>query len=174
MSGIVAYLITAVTILIVHNVINKGEHSRELGIVTLVMVLGMTTSVIEQIIVVSGLITIIISRIDEETTTLFILGIIGLIVITGTKSLILLYIGLEIIGLTFYVLASRERKGIKSTEAGIKYFILGALSSGILLLGMSLAYATTGTTSLELVSGASATMIKIGLLFKLGATPFHM
>ena len=119
MSGIVAYLITAVTILVVHNVINKGEHSRELGIVTLVMVLGMTTSVIEQIIVVSGLVTIIISRIDEETTTLFILGIIGLIVITGTKSLILLYIGLEIIGLTFYVLASRERKGIKSTEAGL-------------------------------------------------------
>lgn len=179
MSSIVAYLIVAITIQIVHNVMaasgsSKGEQSRALGLITLVMILGMTTSAIVAVIVVSGIITIAIAEIDEETTTLFELGIAGLIIITGTDSLILIYLGLELIGLTFYILASRERKGVKSTEAGIKYFILGALSSGIMLLGMSLSYATTGTTSLELVTGASATMIKIGILFKLGATPFHM
>jgi len=174
MSAIVTYLIVAITILIVHNVIVNGANSRELGIVTLSLVLGMTDSAIVSIIVVSGLVTLIISKLDEETTTLILLGITGLIVLTGTSSLIIIYLGLELIGLTFYILASRERKGVKSTEAGIKYFILGALSSGILLLGISLAYATTGTTSLELVTGASATMIKIGLLFKLGAAPFHM
>ena len=186
MSAVVAYLIVAITIHIVHNVIYNGAYSREIGIIAMVLVLGMTDSVIESIIVVSGLTTMIISRPnydamegskggpDEETTTLFILGITGLIIITGTDSLIILYLGLELIGLTFYILASRERKGVKSTEAGVKYFILGALSSGILLLGMSLAYATTGTTSLELVTGSAATMIKIGILFKLGATPFHM
>jgi len=82
------------------------------------------------------------------------------------------------VGLTFYILASRERKGVKSTEAGIKYFILGALSSGIILMGMTIGYATTGTTSIELLTGSSepiaSTMIKVGLLFKMGAAPFHM
>ncbi|MBS0186148.1 MAG: hypothetical protein JSS34_07410 [Proteobacteria bacterium] len=174
MSIVVAYLIAAITIQLVHNVILDGAHSRELSSIVLLMILGMTDSAIVSIIVISGLVVLIISSIDEETTSLFLLGITGLIIITGTNSLIIIYLGLELIGLTFYILAARERKGVKSTEAGIKYFILGALSSGILLLGMSLAYATTGTTSLELVTGASATMIKIGLLFKVGATPFHM
>lgn len=176
MSAVVAYLIVAITIQLVHNVIAKGAHSREMSLITLAMVLGMTESTVVAIIAISGIVTIAISRLDEETTTLFVLAITGLIIITGTESLLILYLGLELIGLIFYILASRERKGVKSTEAGIKYFILGALSSGILLLGMSLAYATTGTTSLELVAntGASATMIKIGLLFKIGATPFHM
>lgn len=107
-----------------------------------------------------------------------IIGVTGLIALIGANTLIIIYLALELVGLTFYILASRERKGTKSTEAGIKYFILGALSSGILLLGMTLAYATTGTTSIELIAGTTdtlaSTLIKLGLLFKVGATPFHM
>ena len=138
----------------------------------------MTNNIMINIIVVSGVITLLVSKLEEETVSLMVLGVTGLIAITGTNTLIILYLALELVGLTFYILASRERKGAKSTEAGIKYFILGALSSGVLLLGMSLAYATTGTTSLEIITGATetlpSTLIKLGLLFKVGATPFHM
>jgi NADH-quinone oxidoreductase subunit N len=174
MSGIVTYLIIAITIHVTHNAIFNGAYSRELGIVTLGAGLLLTDSTIVAIILVSALIVLIISKLDEETITLFLLGVTGLIILSGTDSLLILFLSIELVGLTFYILAARERKGVRSTEAGVKYFVLGALSSGILLLGMSLAYATTGTTSLEMVTGASATMIKIGLLFKLGAAPFHM
>jgi NADH:ubiquinone oxidoreductase subunit 2 (subunit N) len=181
MSAIVCYLIVAITIHIVANILENGAHSRELGIVVLTMNIGMLSTTpatvsetIVGIITISGLIVLILSTLDEETTTLILSGITGLILITETNSLLILYLGLELIGLTFYILAARERKGIKSTEAGIKYFTLGALSSGILLLGITLNYATTGTTNIEIITGASATLIKIGLLFKLGAAPFHV
>lgn len=174
MSGIVVFLIVAITLHVTYNAIFNGAYSRELGIVTLGASLLLTDNTIVAIILVSALTTLIISSLDEETVTLFLLGVTGLIVLSGTDSLLILFLSIELVGLTFYILAARERKGVRSTEAGVKYFVLGALSSGILLLGMSLAYATTGTTSLEMVTGASATMIKIGLLFKLGAAPFHM
>ncbi len=173
MNTIIAYLIAAITIQISSNVLMKN-FSRELGIISLILALGLTDNTICLIILISALATISLSNIDEETISLFILSIIGLLVIVDTNSLIVLYLGLELIGLSFYILAGRERKGVKSTEAGIKYFILGALSSGILLLGISLTYAVTGSTSIDMITGASSTMLKIGLLFKLGAAPFHM
>ena len=102
------------------------------------------------------------------------LGIVGLIILTQAQSLMIIYLGMELIGLSFYVLAGRERKSMKSTEAGIKYFILGALSSGIFLLGITIVYAQTGSTDIELMGFTSQTLIIIGMLFKLGAAPFHM
>jgi NADH-quinone oxidoreductase subunit N len=174
MKEIIVYLIIALMVLITYNILYEGKDSKELSILTLAMALGLSDNPIEWIIAISGIVTMLLSTGDEETSTLFLLAIMGMLVIVNTNLLILIYLGLELIALTLYVLAARERKSVKSTEAGIKYLILGALSTGILLLGMSLAYATTGTTSLESVSGTAATLIKIGLLFKIGATPFHM
>ena len=111
---------------------------------------------------------------DRETIILFNTGIIGLMVVGGATELIKLYIGIEIVSLSFYILAGRERKGMKSSEAGIKYFVLGALSSGILLMGITIVYAQTGGTDIELIETVSRTLIIIGILFKLGAAPFHV
>jgi NADH-quinone oxidoreductase subunit N len=102
------------------------------------------------------------------------MGIIGLIIVGTTTGLLTMYLGIEIVGLSFYILAGRERKGAKSTEAGMKYFVLGAISSGILLMGITKVYAETGTTDIELIGTVSKTMVEVGILFKVGAAPFHM
>ena len=135
---------------------------------------GFSTSIVNQIVIISGIIVFLVGKIDGDTALLFLLGIIGLIVLGEAEALLVIYLGIELIGLAFYVLAGRERKGMKSTEAGIKYFILGALSSGIFLMGVTIVFAQTGTTDIELIDSASRVLIIVGLLFKLGAAPFHM
>jgi NADH-quinone oxidoreductase subunit N len=134
----------------------------------------MEDQIIRQIILISAIIIFLLSQLDTETTLLFFLGIIGLILLGIAEELIIIYLSVELVSLSFYVLAGRERKGMKSTEAGIKYFILGALSSGIFLMGITIVYAQTGTTDIELIDTTSRILIVIGLLFKLGAAPFHM
>jgi len=120
----------------------------------------------------------LLNKLDGATIILFLTGFIGLLVVIVTNNILELYVGLEIIGLSFYVLACRERKSIKSTEAGLKYFIIGALSSGFILLGVSILYQQTGIFELDSIlrieSPISWLLIKVGLLFKLGAAPFHM
>ena len=112
---------------------------------------------------------------------------IGMMMMVSSNSLLSLYMGLELQSLSLYVLASFHRNSLKSSEAGIKYFILGALSSGMLLFGVSLIYGFTGTVSYE---GIGATLqslevipfgvtfglafILAGLAFKISAVPFHM
>ena len=98
----------------------------------------------------------------------------------------MLYLAIELLSLSFYVLASIKRHSQHSTEAGLKYFLLGALSSGLLLFGMALVYAFTGATSFVAISEflwyssdsteilIGCTFIIIALLFKLAAAPFHM
>ena len=98
--------------------------------------------------------------------------------------LILFYLGIELQSLSLYILASIDRDNLKSTESGIKYFVLSALSSGLLLYGCSLLYGFTGSTNFELISqtldygntGAVFAMvfILVGLAFKVSAVPFHM
>jgi len=175
MSIVVAYLIISTMVMMLEGVrIGGGYETRELGIVGLMVALTMESGNIGQIILISGLLVLAIGKQDMETVLLSIMGIIGLIIVGTTTGLLTMYIGIEIVGLSFYVLAGRERKGLKSTEAGMKYFILGALSSGIMLMGITIVYAETGTTDLELIGSVSKTMIEIGLLFKMGAAPFHM
>ena len=134
----------------------------------------MEDSIIGKIILVSGMVVYMIGRVDGDTAVLMMMGIVGLIMIGEETSLMMIYIGIEIVGLSFYILAARERKGEKGTEAGIKYFVLGALSSGIMLMGITMVYAQVGTTELEMIESANREMIMIGVLFKLGAAPFHM
>ena len=94
------------------------------------------------------------------------------------------YLGLKLQSLALYILASIDRDNIRSSESGIKYFVLSALSSGLLLYGCSLLYGFTGSTNFDLISveldkentGAIFAMvfILVGLAFKVSAVPFHM
>ncbi len=114
------------------------------------------------------------------------LSAVGMMVMVSAGDLISLYMGLELQSLALYVVASLRRDSAKSTEAGMKYFVLGALSSGLLLYGASLTYGFSGTTSfsgiIQAVQGEHLSLgvlfglvfIVSGLAFKVSAVPFHM
>lgn len=116
-------------------------------------------------------------------------SVVGLLVLSCANDLILMYVGLELVGLSFYVLAAAPKGTTYSTEAGIKYYILGSFSSSVLLLGCSLLYGATGVTNFHKLTYLFFTppehalipltvlslgLIGAALLFKLGAAPFHM
>lgn len=106
----------------------------------------------------------------------------GMMIVISAHDFITMYLGLELLSLALYVLASFDRRSVRSSEAGIKYFLLGALSSGILLYGCSLVYGFAGTLDFTVLKqetlplGAELGIIFIlaGLAFKIGAVPFHM
>jgi NADH-quinone oxidoreductase subunit N len=120
-----------------------------------------------------------------EYPILVLFAALGMGIMVSATDLITLYIGLELNSLAAYVLAAFLRPDNRSAEAGLKYFVLGALASGILLFGMSLTYGFTGTTSFtginasiagELSNGAlfGIVFMLVGLAFKISAVPFHM
>jgi NADH-quinone oxidoreductase subunit N len=121
-----------------------------------------------------------------EFYTLTIFAVIGVMLLVSAGNLIMIYLGLELLTLSSYALVALNRDSSLSSEAAIKYFVLGALSSGMLLYGMSMVYGATGTLSLAQLHAAipSSTMphllvfglifMIIGIAFKLGAAPFHM
>ena len=120
-----------------------------------------------------------------EYGALFLLATLGMLMLISASDLIALYLGLELMSLPLYVIAASNRENLKSTEAGLKYFVLGALSSGMLLYGASLIYGFTGTVSFTGIakatqSGASVGLIFglvflfVGFCFKISAVPFHM
>ena len=109
----------------------------------------------------------------------------GMMVMISARDLVLLYLGLELMSLSLYVIASIDRDNLRSTEAGLKYFVLGALSSGMLLYGASLIYGFTGTVAFTGIAEAAKQSTSIGLIFglvflftglafKVSAVPFHM
>ena len=112
------------------------------------------------------------------------LSILGMFFMVSSNDIILFYLGLELQSLSLYILASMDRDNLKSSESGIKYFVLSALSSGLLLYGCSLLYGFTGSTNFDLIAdqlnkdntGAVFAMvfILVGLAFKVSAVPFHM
>ena len=125
------------------------------------------------------------NKIDKfEYPILIIAAILGMFVMVSSNNLIGLYLGIELQSLSLYVLAALNRDSVKSTEAGVKYFVLGALSSGLLLYGCSLIYGFTGSTNYFVIaekftSGNLAlsfglVFILVGLAFKISAVPFHM
>ena len=119
-----------------------------------------------------------------EYAILVMLSTVGMMVLISAGDLIMLYLGLELMSLALYVVAASHRDDTKSTEAGLKYFVLGALSSGMLLYGASLIYGFTGTVSfagiaVEAKSGNIGLLFGLvfllaGLCFKVSAVPFHM
>jgi NADH-quinone oxidoreductase subunit N len=88
-------------------------------------------------------------QLDYETPLVIILAIIGMLLLTSSQDMIVFYLAIELLSLSFYVLATLNKEGQYSTEAGLKYFLLGALSSALLLLGFSILYGVTGETSFE-------------------------
>jgi len=119
-----------------------------------------------------------------EYPIIILLSILGMFIMVGANDLIVFYLGLELQSLALYILAAIDRDNSKSSEAGIKYFVLSALSSGILLYGCSLLYGFSGSTNFELIlantdsvnAGTIFAMvfILVGLAFKVSAVPFHM
>src|SRR6266699_336696 len=106
------------------------------------------------------------SRRIFEYAILVLLSTLGMMVLISAGDLIALYLGLELMSLALYVVAASNRDNAKSTEAGLKYFVLGALSSGMLLYGASLIYGFTGTVSFAGIA-TSATAANVGLVFGL-------
>jgi NADH-quinone oxidoreductase subunit N len=120
-----------------------------------------------------------------EYPILILFACVGMGIMVSATDLVTLYIGLELNSLAAYVLASFARNDGRSAEAGLKYFVLGALASGILLYGMSLLYGFTGSTSFDVIGTALTGKIGMGTLFgiifvlsglafKISAAPFHM
>ena len=147
------------------------------------------------LVLIGSVVTILISmRYDEEQgiarfefPVLVLLATTGMMVMISANDLITLYVGLELQNLALYVVASFNRDSVRSSEAGLKYFVLGALSSGMLLYGASLVYGFAGTTAFEdltklLAGGAPVEsgiligliFVVVGLAFKVSAVPFHM
>src|SRR6201986_782613 len=124
------------------------------------------------------------SRRIFEYSILVLLSTVGMMVLISAGDLIMLYLGLELMSLALYVVAASNRDNVKSTEAGLKYFVLGALSSGMLLYGASLIYGFTGTVSFAGIAAAAKSgsvgiifgivFVLAGLCFKVSAVPFHM
>ena len=133
----------------------------------------------------SSKIFIVDNKLDKfEYPIIILLSILGMFFMVSSNDLILFYLGLELQSLSLYILASIDRDNLRSTESGIKYFVLSALSSGLLLYGCSLLYGFTSSTNFELIAsqlnkentGAVFAMvfILVGLAFKVSAVPFHM
>ena len=120
-----------------------------------------------------------------EMPVLMVYAATGLSVMVSSQDLMTVYLGIELSSLSAYVLAALRRDNLRASEAGLKYFVLGALSSGILLYGMSLVYGYAGGTSFEAVAAGIAgepsfgliiglVFLMAGLAFKISAAPFHM
>ena len=114
------------------------------------------------------------------------LAVVGMMMMVSAGDLMSLYMGIELQSLALYVIAAFNRDSIRSTEAGLKYFVLGALSSGLLLYGASLIYGYSGTTNFDGIASAifdgnislglllGLVFLSTGLAFKVSAAPFHM
>ena len=119
-----------------------------------------------------------------EYPILILSSVLGMMVMISSNDLIVFYMGLELQSLALYVLATFNRDQLKSSEAGLKYFVLSALSSGLLLYGCSLIYGFTGSTNFNLIASQldadqyaltfGIVFILVGLAFKISAVPFHM
>ena len=119
-----------------------------------------------------------------EHPILILSSVVGVMIMVSANDLIIFYMGLELQSLSLYVLAAIDKDSERSTEAGLKYFVLSALSTGLLLYGCSLLYGFTGSTNFELIaqtltyndlgSTFGIVFIIVGLAFKVSAVPFHM
>ena len=121
-----------------------------------------------------------------EFSVLMLFATVGMMVMVSANDLMALYIGLELLSLSLYVIAAFDRDNSRSAEAGLKYFVLGALASGLLLYGCSLVYGFAGTTNFDRLADAVSAgevgtgvvvglvFVLAGLAFKISAVPFHM
>ena len=146
------------------------------------------------VFIASGLTSLLLSRSyirkeqyeHGEYYALLLFGVTGMILMAAAADLIIFFLGLEIMSISFYVLAGFARKRATSNEAALKYFLLGAFATGFLLYGIALVYGSVGSTDIQTIVHAAPqlvqaplfmiglAMILIGLAFKTAAVPFHM
>jgi len=141
-------LVTAVLLILIYPFSFNGEF----------VAASPLSTTVKLVVVISGAIFTYLMRRGEyilELSTLVLFGILGMLFILSANDLLMLYLGLELQSLTFFILAAIKRNGEFSTEAGLKYFILGAVSSGLFLLGCAYTYLVTGHTGFEALSELS-------------------
>ncbi len=152
-----------------------GKFVKVLILVSTAVVLGLSTNYLRKT-----------KLLRFEYPVLVIFALVGMLIMVSANNLMTLYIGVELQSLSLYVIAAFRRDSLKSTEAGLKYFILGALSSGILLYGSSLVYGYIGSTDFNTINRVlinegmnlgilfGLIFIMVGMAFKVSAVPFHM
>ncbi len=188
--GAVALLLT---LLLVTTIANRGA-SLSFGAMFIVDDFAVFVKVL---VLIASCLSIIIAQDYLETqgiarfeyTVLILFATLGMMMMVSANDLIALYLGLEMQSLSLYVVATFQRNDLRSAEAGLKYFVLGALASGMLLYGSSLVYGFAGTTGFEALAASFANLhgeppavglvigvvfILAGLSFKVSAVPFHM
>jgi NADH-quinone oxidoreductase subunit N len=154
------------------------------------LVITPLTSLFKIICLALAFFTVILARGNDslphrgEYLALLLLATIGLLLLVGSEELLLIFIGLELTGLSLYVLAGFDKTDVRSAEAGLKYFLFGSTASAFTLFGISLIYGMCGTTSLVAISAklgaitpllaAGIVMTLIGFAFKIAAAPFHL
>jgi NADH-quinone oxidoreductase subunit N len=144
------------------------------------------------ICIVLAFFTVLLARNDHslqnrgEYLALVLLATIGLMLLVGSEELLMIFIGLELLGLSLYVLTAFDKSSLRSAEAGLKYFLFGSTASAFTLFGLSFIYGMTGTTGLAAVAGkigaqgaspllaAGIIMTLVGFAFKIAAAPFHL
>jgi NADH-quinone oxidoreductase subunit N len=156
------------------------------------LVITPLTSLFKIICLVLAFFTVILARDDRSTKNvgeylaLVLLATIGLLLLVGSEELLMIFIGLELTGLSLYVLTAFDRNDVRSAEAGLKYFLFGSTASAFTLFGLSFVYGMSGTTGLAAIAhslteqafspllAAGIVMTLIGFAFKIAAAPFHL
>jgi len=156
------------------------------------LVITPLTSLFKIICIVLAFFTILLTTSEKslrhrgEYLAIVLLATIGLMLLVGSEELLMIFIGLELLGLSLYVMAAFDKTDLRSAEAGLKYFLFGSTSSAFTLFGISLIYGMSGTTGLAAISAKLATasvqpllavgivMTLVGFAFKIAAAPFHL
>ena len=190
-SGIV-YTLSIIILLITLGLIINFPSGQEIYLFNNSYKIDHLSTFMKIITIISGIFVLISSykytKIEKifkiEYSILILCSILGMLVMISSYDLIVFYIGLELQSLSLYVLAAFNRNQTKSSEAGLKYFVLSALSSGLLLYGCSLIYGFSGSTNFYLISENilsseygnvfGIVFILVGLAFKIAVVPFHM
>ena len=190
-SGIV-YTLSVVILLITLGLIINFPSGQEIYLFNNSYKIDQLSTFMKIITIISGIFVLISSykytKIEKifkiEYSILILCSILGMLVMISSYDLIVFYIGLELQSLSLYILAAFNTNQTKSSEAGLKYFILSALSSGLLLYGCSLIYGFSGSTNFYLISENilsseygnvfGIVFILVGLAFKIAVVPFHM
>src|SRR6266446_6265709 len=156
------------------------------------LVITPLTSLFKIICLALALFTVFLARTNRESRNpgeylaMLLLATVGLMLLVGSEELLMIFIGLELLGLSLYVMTAFDKTDVRSAEAGLKYFLFGSTSSAFTLFGISLIYGMSGTTSLAAISEKLGTvsvqpllavgivMTLIGFGFKIAAAPFHL
>ncbi len=184
--------LSVVSLLITGALIYNNRIDENIFLFSFSYIIDNLSSFMKILTVVSGAIVLLISTKYLKVFKIFLIeypililsSILGMMVMISSNDLMIFYIGLELQSLALYVLASFNRDQLKSSEAGLKYFVLSALSSGLLLYGCSLIYGFSGSTNFIRISETISSthygltfgivFILVGLAFKISAVPFHM